>query len=114
MLIKIYMNNIVKKIEQQIQDNPILLYMKGTPTSPKCGFSLKAVRIISACTTSFTYIDILVHTDIRYALPTFANWPTFPQLWIEKKLIGGCDIISDMYHCGKLKPLIEKVISKNT
>lgn len=107
------MNNTIEEIKQQIQKNPILLYMKGTPVSPKCGFSLKAVRIVSSCTTSFAYIDVLAHTDIRYALPKFSNWPTFPQLWIDKKLIGGCDIILDMYHCGKLKPLIEKIILKN-
>lgn len=103
------MNDIIKKIKKQIEDNPILLYMKGTPTIPKCGFSLKAARILSNCTTSFTYIDVLVDTDIRSALPQFSNWPTFPQLWIEKKLIGGCDIIADMYHCGKLKLLINEI-----
>lgn len=103
------MNNIIKKIEKQIQNNPILLYMKGTPKDPKCGFSLKAVRILSNCTTSFTYIDVLTDTDIRSNLPIFSKWPTFPQLWIQKKLIGGCDIISDMYHNGKLKLLIDKV-----
>lgn len=102
------MNNIIKKIKQQIQDNPIILYMKGTPNIPKCGFSLKAARILSNCTTSFTYVDVLIHTDIRSVLPTFSNWPTFPQLWIEQKLIGGCDIISDMYHSGKLKSLIDE------
>lgn len=102
------MNDIIKKIKQQIQNNSIILYMKGTPKDPKCGFSLKAARILSNCTTSFMYIDVLTHTDIRSALPKFSNWPTFPQLWIEKKLIGGYDIMSDLYHKGELKILIDK------
>lgn len=104
------MNNITEKIKKQIQDNLILLYMKGTPNTPKCGFSLKAARILSSCTKSFTYIDVLVHTDIRYALPIFSNWPTFPQLWINKKLIGGCDIILDMHNSGQLKLLIDEIM----
>lgn len=103
------MNDITEKIKQQIQNNLILLYMKGTPNIPKCGFSLKAARILSSYTTSFTYIDVLIHTDIRYALPRFSNWPTFPQLWIEKKLIGGCDIIVDMHNSGTLRPLINEI-----
>lgn len=103
------MHDTIKKIKKQIQANPILLYMKGTPNTPKCGFSAKAARILSNCTISFTYIDVLVHTDIRSFLPKFSNWPTFPQLWIDNKLIGGCDIIAEMYHCGKLKLLIDEI-----
>lgn len=102
-------NNIIEEIKQQIQDHPILLYMKGTLHMPKCGFSAKAAKIISNCTTCCTYIDVLFYTDIRATLPKFSNWPTFPQLWIEKKLVGGCDIIIDMYNNGTLKSLIQKV-----
>lgn len=99
-------NNVIEKINKQIQNHPILLYMKGTPHIPKCGFSSKAAKIISSCTTYCTYIDVLMHTDIRTTLPQISNWPTFPQLWIEKKLIGGCDIIVDMYNDKTLQSLI--------
>lgn len=106
------MNYVINQIKQQIKDNPILLYMKGTPDSVKCGFSAKAVQILSNCVQSFVCIDVLYHTDIRAALPIFSNWPTFPQLWVEGKLIGGLDIILDMYQRGDLKKLIDPVKDK--
>lgn len=106
------MKDIIKKIKQQINDNPVLLYMKGTPDTIKCGFSAKAAQILSNCIQSFVYIDILNHPDIRTALPIFSNWPTFPQLWVEKKLIGGSDIIIDMYQQGDLKKLIDPIKEK--
>ncbi|ADV33763.1 glutaredoxin-4 [Candidatus Blochmanniella vafra str. BVAF] len=103
------MNNTIKTIKQQIKTHPILLYMKGTPNIFKCGFSSKASQILSEYIKSFVYIDVLVHTDIRSALPSFSNWPTFPQLWVEGKLIGGFDILSDMHQDGSLKKLIDPI-----
>lgn len=103
------MNNTIKIIEQQIQENPVLLYMKGTPSIIKCGFSAKAVRVLYNCIQSFVYIDVLQNTDIRSFLPKFSNWPTFPQLWVEGKLIGGSDIIMSMYQNGELKKLIDPI-----
>ncbi|URJ27168.1 Grx4 family monothiol glutaredoxin [Candidatus Blochmanniella camponoti] len=103
------MNNAIEKIKNQIKENPIVLYMKGTPSAPKCGFSSKAAQVLSTYTQSFFYIDVLIHVDIRNALPIFSNWPTFPQLWIEGKLIGGSDIIINMSHSGTLKTLIDQV-----
>ncbi|WMY96958.1 MAG: Grx4 family monothiol glutaredoxin [Arsenophonus sp.] len=105
--------NILKKIEKQIKENPILLYMKGSPKFPSCGFSAKAVQVLSSCAKRFAYIDILEYPDIRAALPDYANWPTFPQLWIESQLIGGCDIIVEMYEQGELQNLINKIDNKN-
>ncbi|MCV2528452.1 MAG: Grx4 family monothiol glutaredoxin [Candidatus Lightella neohaematopini] len=103
------MDSIIFKIKKQINNNSIILYMKGTPERPSCGFSMQVVKILFACGKRFAYIDVLVHDDIRRVLPIYSNWPTFPQLWLNKKLIGGCDIITDMYHNGKLKILIDKI-----
>ncbi|MBX4181147.1 Grx4 family monothiol glutaredoxin [Sodalis sp. CWE] len=107
------MSTVLEKIKKQINDNPVILYMKGSPTLPNCGFSAKAVRILSSCGERFAYIDVLSNADIRAELPKFANWPTFPQLWINGKLIGGCDIIIEMYRCGELQSLIKASIEKH-
>ncbi|WMY97449.1 MAG: Grx4 family monothiol glutaredoxin [Arsenophonus sp.] len=103
---------IIKKIKKQIKDNPILLYMKGNPQFPNCGFSAKAVEILTACNKRFAYIDILQETDIRRELPKYANWPTFPQLWINGELIGGCDIMIDMYQKNELQKILNKINNK--
>ncbi|MGL9769301.1 MAG: Grx4 family monothiol glutaredoxin [Sodalis sp. (in: enterobacteria)] len=106
------MTTIIEKIQQQITENPIILYMKGSPKLPGCGFSAKAVQALSACSENFTHVDVLINPDIRVELPKFANWPTFPQLWVDGELIGGCDIIIEMYQRGELQPLIKKIAIK--
>ena len=105
--------DVIQKIERQIKDNIILIYMKGTPSAPSCGFSAQAVQAISVCGEKFAYVDILEHTDIRRELPKYANWPTFPQLWIDGELIAGCSIIMEMLHNGELQKLISKTMDKN-
>ncbi len=102
----------IDKIERQIKENPILLYMKGSPKLPNCGFSAQAVQALSACGERFAYVDILQNPDIRAELPKYANWPTFPQLWVEGELIGGCDIIIEMYQRGELQTLIKETADK--
>ncbi|CAL4319756.1 Glutaredoxin 4 [Buchnera aphidicola (Pterocallis alni)] len=101
--------DILKKIQKQIQDNSILIYMKGSPDSPSCGFSARAVQAIKSFNVKFAYIDVLQHEDIRSALPKYANWPTFPQLWVNGELIGGCDIILKMFKSGELKNILLKI-----
>ena len=96
------------RIKQQIADNSILLYMKGSPKMPMCGFSAQASQAIMSCDREFAYVDILSNQDIRSELPAYANWPTFPQLWVNGELIGGCDIIMEMYQKGELKTLLEE------
>jgi monothiol glutaredoxin len=103
----------VDKIKQQISENPILLYMKGSPKLPSCGFSSQASQALMSCGEPFAYVDILQNPDIRGELPKFANWPTFPQLWVDGELVGGCDIIIEMFQQGELQPLIKKVAEKN-
>ncbi|MFB6421935.1 MAG: Grx4 family monothiol glutaredoxin [Candidatus Malihini olakiniferum] len=106
------MNKITEKIQRQITENPILLYMKGSPKQPCCGFSAKAAQTLSACGERFAYVDVLKKQDIRAELPKYASWPTFPQLWIDSDLVGGCDIIIEMYRCGELQQLIKKTIER--
>jgi monothiol glutaredoxin len=93
-------------IKDQIGNNDILLYMKGTPKFPQCGFSSQAVQAVMACGERFAFVNILENPDIRAELPKFANWPTFPQLWIKGELVGGCDIIMELSQSGELTEMI--------
>jgi monothiol glutaredoxin len=99
--------DIIETIKEQIAANRILLYMKGSPNQPQCGFSARTVEALMACGERFAYVDILANPDIRATLPKFANWPTFPQLWVDGELIGGCDIVTEMYQNGELQTLIK-------
>ncbi len=98
----------VERIKKQIAENDILLYMKGSPKLPMCGFSSQAAQAIMQCGKPFAYIDILQNPDIRAELPKYANWPTFPQLWVKGELIGGCDIIIEMHQSGELQQVIDE------
>jgi monothiol glutaredoxin len=104
--------NTIEKIKKQIKENMILIYMKGTPQSPSCGFSAQAVQALSSFGEKFAYVDVLENTDIRNVLPQYANWPTFPQLWVDGQLVGGCSIILDMLDNGSLKKLILNTVKK--
>ncbi len=103
----------VEKIKQQIEENPILLYMKGSPKLPSCGFSSQASQALMSCGQPFAYVDILQNPDIRAELPNYADWPTFPQLWIEGELVGGCDIIIEMFQKGELQQLISETAARH-
>jgi len=100
----------LEKIKQQIENNPVILYMKGSPKLPQCGFSARAAQCLDACGINFSYVDILAEPDIRQTLPQYANWPTFPQLYVNGQLIGGSDIIIEMYEAGELAPLLQNAI----
>ncbi len=102
-------NQTLDRIKRQIGSNTVLLYMKGSPDFPMCGFSGRVIQILDALNTQYAYVNILENPDIRATLPVYAKWPTFPQLYIQGELIGGCDIVSELYHKGELKPLLEKV-----
>ena len=106
------MMSTVEKIQRQIAENPILLYMKGSPKLPSCGFSAQTVQALSACGERFAYVDILQSPDIRAELPKYANWPTFPQLWVDGELVGGCDIVIEMFQRGELQTLIKETAAK--
>ena len=100
-------DDVAVAIKEQIENNPILLYMKGSPHAPQCGFSARTVQCLMECNQRFSYVDILSNPAIRQTLPTIANWPTFPQLYVKGELIGGCDIVSEMHEQGELQPLLE-------
>jgi len=100
--------DVIKTIEAQIQKHPVLLYMKGTPMFPQCGFSARVTQILEGLKTQFAYVNVLEQPEIRATLPKYAQWPTFPQLYIQGELIGGCDIVSDLQEKGELKGLLEK------
>ena len=95
-------------IKDQITSNPVLLYMKGSPQFPQCGFSARAVEALMTVGKPFAYVNILEHPDIRAELPKYANWPTFPQLWVAGELVGGSDIILEMAQQGELKTIVEE------
>jgi len=94
-------------ILEQIKTNPILIYMKGTPAQPYCGFSARAVQCLKECDVPFASVNILENLAIRAVLPKIANWPTFPQVWVNGELIGGCDIVSELHQAGTLEKLLK-------
>jgi len=100
----------IEQIEDQIASNTVLLYMKGSPRMPQCGFSARAVQALMSCGEPFAFVDILAHPKIRSELPNYANWPTFPQLWLKGELIGGCDIITDLFEKGELQNLVKAAV----
>ena len=103
--------NIEDKLREQIKENSILIYMKGTPYEPKCGFSARTVQALIDCESQFSYVDVLENDDVRASLPKVSDWPTFPQVFINGELVGGADIIAQMHETGELKKLIDSVES---
>lgn len=100
---------VVAKIKQQVEENPLILYMKGTPYFPQCGFSSQVAYILELCgVKDYAHVNILENPDIRANISHYSNWPTFPQLFVNGKLIGGCDIVTKEYQEGRLKPLLQK------
>jgi monothiol glutaredoxin len=97
-----------EKIKQQIGSNRIFLYMKGSPQAPMCGFSAQAVQMLGAIGASFASFDVLSDNEIRQGVKEFSNWPTIPQLYIDGELVGGCDIMTELYRKGELQKLVAK------
>lgn len=98
-----------ERIKKQLGDHPVLLYMKGSPDFPQCGFSAQAVAALRAVGTEFAHVNIFEDPELREALKAYSNWPTYPQLYVNGELVGGCDIVLEMYHTGELKKLVEGV-----
>jgi monothiol glutaredoxin len=101
--------DINQRIQEQLKANPVLLYMKGTPDFPQCGFSAKTVALLRDVGAQFAYVNIFEDPEIREGLKVYSNWPTFPQLYIMGELVGGCDIATEMHASGELRELIESV-----
>ena len=99
----------VERIENYLASSSIVLFMKGSPDFPQCGFSAHAVNALRRCEASFTYVDVLEDPELRQTLKVYSNWPTIPQLYIEGELVGGCDIVMDMYRSGDLLRMVQQV-----
>ncbi len=99
--------NVQDRIKQQVADNAIILFMKGTPQFPQCGFSGRATQILNACGARFASVNVLADAEVREGIKQFSNWPTVPQLYIKGQFIGGSDIMTEMYQNGELQKLIQ-------
>jgi len=98
----------IKKIQAQLASSDVFLYMKGDPDHPQCGFSARAVQILDACGCAYDTVDVLSNPDIRQVLPKYSSWPTFPQLYIKGELIGGSDIMAELFEQGDLQKMLEE------
>ena len=99
--------NVIEKIQEQLASQAVVLYMKGTPDFPQCGFSSKVVQVLQACNAKYRAINIFEEPELREALKEYSNWPTYPQLYINAELIGGCDIVVDLFNKGELQTMLE-------
>jgi monothiol glutaredoxin len=97
--------DINERIQALLEQHRIVLFMKGTPQFPQCGFSMKTAQALAACGVQFHSVDVLNEPDFRQHLPRFSNWPTFPQVFIDGELVGGCDIVLDLYQSGELQKM---------
>ncbi len=104
------MADIMEKIKKDVESNKILLYIKGTKEQPMCGFSAQTIMIFQQLGVPFETRDVLDGSGIREALPKYSNWPTFPQVFVNGELVGGCDIVTEMYEKGELQPIVEKAL----
>lgn len=100
--------DIIQRIEAQLSEHPVILYMKGSPTFPQCGFSARACQILQESGVPFAYVNIFEEPEIREQLKIHSNWPTYPQLYIQGELIGGSDIMLEMFEKGELQPLLAR------
>lgn len=101
---------IMDEIKQTVEANPVLLFMKGSPDFPQCGFSMKTAQALKECGVEFGFVDVLAQPEMRQNLPQFSNWPTFPQVFINGELVGGCDIVMDLYEKGELQKMTQEAV----
>ena len=99
-------DTVAARIKQEIDDNPVVLFMKGTPVFPQCGFSAAVVQILSHLNVKFKGVDVLQDPGIRQGIKDFSDWPTIPQLYVKGEFVGGCDIVREMHERGELAPLL--------
>lgn len=100
--------DVTERIKQQIAGQPVVLFMKGTPDFPQCGFSARTSQVLKSLGVEFGHVNVLADPEIRVSLPKYSNWPTFPQLFVKGELVGGCDITVEMYESGELQKLLDE------
>ena len=101
--------DVIERIKDQLGSSPVILFMKGTPDFPQCGFSGQTVQVLRTCRAKFAHFNIFEDQELREALKEYSHWPTYPQLYIDGELVGGCDIIMDLYHRGELEKMLGEV-----
>jgi len=104
--------DVLERIKQQVETYPVLIYMKGTPQLPQCGFSSRTAEALKSLGIEFAYVNVLSDPEIFANLPRFADWPTFPQVYVDGELIGGCDITLEMYESGELEKMTRAALEK--
>lgn len=100
--------DVIERIKKQLDENSVILYMKGTPDFPQCGFSGRAIQILERCGVDFAYVNIFEDPELRESLKAYSQWPTFPQLYVSGELVGGSDIMMDLFEKGELQDLLAK------
>jgi monothiol glutaredoxin len=98
--------DVIERIKKQIEENSVLLYMKGTPDFPQCGFSARAVQILDQCGAQYAYVNVFEDPEVRENLKVYSQWPTFPQLFINGELVGGSDIMMELFQSGELQKML--------
>ena len=104
--------DVMERIKQQVENNPVVIFMKGTPKMPQCGFSSRAAQALMNCEREFAHVNVLMDPEIFENLPRYADWPTFPQIYINGELIGGCDITLELFQKGELKKMVQEAVDK--
>ncbi len=99
------------RIKDHIESNAVVLFMKGTPQMPMCGFSSKTSEALKQCGKEFAYVNVIQDSEIRESLPAYSDWPTFPQLYVKGELVGGCDIVMEMHESGELAKIVDEAAS---
>ncbi len=105
--------DVMDRIKQTVEENPIVLFMKGSPQFPMCGYSSRAAQALGACGQPFHYVNVIEDAEVFENLPRFADWPTFPQLYINGELVGGCDITLELYRKGELQEMVKSAIGQD-
>jgi monothiol glutaredoxin len=106
------MDDVLKEIEREVRENPVVVYMKGTPAFPMCGFSAATVQVLREIGVPFKAIDVLAEPEKRDGIKVYSKWPTIPQVYVKGKFIGGCDIVREMHARGELAPLLKSAASQ--
>ena len=104
--------DILERIDAAVKDNPVVIFMKGTPQIPQCGYSSRTAQALMACGEEFSHINVLADPEVFENLPRYANWPTFPQVYINGELVGGCDITLELYQKGELQKMVKEAVEK--
>lgn len=106
--------DVQERIRQHIASQPVVIFMKGSPEQPMCGFSARTAEALKQCRRSFAWVNVLADPEIRQALPAWSDWPTFPQVYIDGELIGGCDIVLQLAEQGELRRMVEQAADRTT